>query len=174
MSALSIRCADGQDATALAEFAARTFSDTFASLNTADDMAAHLRSAYSTSQQRSEIESAQMRTLLGERSGRLCAYAQLREGKTPGCVPLSPTIELWRFYVDKSEIGSGAAHALMTAVLEEAQKRGAQTIWLGVWEHNLRAIAFYRKHGFRDIGNHVFRLGSDEQTDLIFCRTLAA
>ena len=174
MSVISIRCADSSDSAALAEFAARTFSDTFAALNTADDMAAHLRGAYSPELQRAEIESAQMRTLLGERAGRLCAYAQLREGKTPGCVPPSRTIELWRFYVDKSEIGSGTAHTLMAAVFDDAQKRGAQTIWLGVWQHNLRAIAFYRKHGFRDIGNHVFLLGNDEQTDLIFFRPLAA
>ena len=161
MSAFSIRCADPNDATTLAEFAARTFSDTFASLNTADDMAAHLRSAYSTAQQQSEIESARA-------DRRESASARLRG------VPPSRTIELWRFYVDKSEIASGAAHALMAAVLEEAQKRGAQTVWLGVWEHNLRAIAFYRKHRFRDIGNHVFRLGNDVQTDLIFFRPLAA
>jgi len=174
VSAFSIRRANSGDAAALAEIAARTFSDTFAALNTAEDMAAHLRNAYSTELQRAEIESGQMHTLLGERAGRLCAYAQLRAGATPGCVPPSRTIELWRFYLDKSEIGSGAAHQLMAAVLDEAEKSAAQTIWLGVWQHNLRAIAFYRKHGFRDIGNHVFRLGSDEQTDLIFFRALAA
>lgn len=172
MPDFAIRPANLDDASELSAFAARTFSDTFSTLNTSDDMAAHLRSAYSTAQQRAEIASPQMRTLLGERGDRLCAYAQLRIGATPGCVPPSPTIELWRFYMDKSEIGNGTARVLMAAVLDEAAKHAVGTIWLGVWEHNLRAIAFYRKHGFHDIGSHVFRLGSDEQTDLIFCRPL--
>ena len=172
MSAFKIRKAVVDDAADLAAFAARTFSDTFATLNTADDMAAHLASAYSGAQQRAEIESAQVHTLLGERDGRLPAYAQLRKGTAPGCVRSSRTIELWRFYVDLTEIGNGSARVLMSAVLAEAAKHGASTIWLGVWEHNPRAIAFYRKHGFDDVGSQVFRLGSDEQTDRVFCRRL--
>ena len=117
MSAFKIRKAVVDDAADLAAFAARTFSDTFATLNTADDMAAHLASAYSGAQQRAEIESAQVHTLLGERDGRLAAYAQLRKGTAPGCVRSSRTIELWRFYVDLTEIGNGSARVLMSAVL---------------------------------------------------------
>src|SRR5664279_3513851 len=131
MSAFTIRNANADDAADLAAFAARTFSDTFAALNTAEDMAAHLRDAYSTARQLAEIESAQMQTLLGNRDDRLCAYAQLRCAATPGCVPPSRTIELWRFYVDENEIGNGTAGELLAAVLDAAARREVETIWLG-------------------------------------------
>ena len=58
----------------------------------------------------------------------------------------------------------------MGACLEEAAGGGYETLWLGVWEHNLRAIAFYRRWGFETVGSHTFLLGSDEQTDLIMVR----
>jgi ribosomal protein S18 acetylase RimI-like enzyme len=55
----------------------------------------------------------------------------------------------------------------MDAVLSEAQARQARTLWLGVWERNPRAIAFYRKRGFQDVGSHEFLLGQDRQTDRV-------
>jgi ribosomal protein S18 acetylase RimI-like enzyme len=62
----------------------------------------------------------------------------------------------------------------MTEVLRHATIQGAHTLWLGVWEHNARAIAFYRKYGFQRIGEHVFPVGSDPQIDWLFARPLDA
>jgi ribosomal protein S18 acetylase RimI-like enzyme len=64
------------------------------------------------------------------------------------------------------------AHALMTAALAAAVERGAETIWLGVWERNPRAIAFYRKWGFEDVGSHDFLLGNDRQIDRLMVRAV--
>ncbi len=61
---------------------------------------------------------------------------------------------------------------LMQATLEAAVAAGARTLWLGVWEHNPRAIAFYRKFAFVEAGTHDFLLGRDRQTDLIMMRPL--
>ncbi len=60
----------------------------------------------------------------------------------------------------------------MAAALDVFAKRGNDVVWLGVWEHNPRAIAFYKKIGFREVGSHVFPLGTDPQRDLIFMRKL--
>ena len=85
---------------------------------------------------------------------------------------LPEPLELWRFYVDKVHHGRGIARQMMEAVIDVARERGAATLWLGVWEHNTRAQAFYRKSGFVVVGSHTFVLGADVQTDCLMARSL--
>jgi diamine N-acetyltransferase len=98
----------------------------------------------------------------------LIAYAQLR------LTPTAPhgDVELARFYVDQAHHGRGIAQALMAAVDAHARARGGTRLWLGVWEHNARAIAFYRKCGFEKVGEHPFVLGTDLQRDWDMARPL--
>lgn len=167
MQGLTIRSALTADAAALARLAKETFRDTFAADNTAEDMEAHCASAYGAEIQRREIEDEAIDTLLvADEAGELVAYAQLRLGAPP-TVTIPEPIELWRFYVTASHHGRGLARRLMSAVIDRARRRGARTLWLGVWERNLRAQKFYRKCGFADIGSHTFVLGRDRQTDLL-------
>jgi len=168
-----IRHASAADAATLAALAERTFRDTFTEVNTPENMAAHAAASYGIDKQRAEIESDRIRTLLVELDGVVAGYAQLRNGHRPDCVSAENAIELWRFYIDRSGIGSGLAQRLMQAVVVEAAEWNGRALWLGVWEHNPRAIAFYRKCGFVEVGAHVFRLGDDAQTDLIMQRELA-
>ena len=172
MDSFVIRRATPADAATLSELAWRTFNDTFAGANTPADMAQHNQRTYSEERQRAEIVSPSVVTLIGERNGQAIAYAQLRSESVPASVAMRPTIELWRFYIDKPAIGHGMAQQLMDRVLADARASGAVSIWLGVWERNARALAFYRKSGYVEVGCQVFRLGSDAQTDLIFERTL--
>jgi ribosomal protein S18 acetylase RimI-like enzyme len=81
-------------------------------------------------------------------------------------------MELKRLYVIRSWHGKGVAQALMHAAFDVARARGAKTLWLGVWERNERAVAFYGKHGFTRVGEHTFVLGSDPQTDWLLARPL--
>ncbi|MGH7648759.1 MAG: GNAT family N-acetyltransferase [Gemmatimonadaceae bacterium] len=162
------------DATALAELAARTFRDAFGADNRPEDMALHMALAYGMPQQQAELADPRLVTLLVEVDGRLAGYAQLRSGLAPACVIGERPIELWRFYVDRAWHGQGVAQALMERVDAEAVGRGARTLWLGVWERNPRAMAYYRKTGFVDFGSHVFMVGTDGQTDRIMARPLPA
>ncbi len=155
------------DASSLAALAARTFAETFAATNTPEDMQAHLARAYGVPQQTAELTNPDTVTLLAERDGGLVAYAQLRWVPAPGCVEAADAIELQRFYVERSAHGSGVARLLMTAVRDAAAAAGARHLWLGVWEHNPRAIRFYEKSGFVDVGSQVFVLGADRQTDRV-------
>jgi GNAT superfamily N-acetyltransferase len=111
---------------------------------------------------------------LVEADGELVAYAQLRRGPAPACVAGDAPIELWRFYVARGWHGRGIAPELMRRVLMEASRAGARTLWLGVWERNERAKAFYRKCDFLDAGTHTFMIGRDAQTDRILVRPLAS
>lgn len=167
-----VRRADPADAGPLARLAARTFYDTFAESNTAEDMEQFLRSTYGEEIQRAEIEDPSMTTLLVECDGALGAFAQIRMGKAPACVTGPAPIEIKRFYADKAYHGKGVAQQLMRSCEDVARREKAQTIWLGVWEHNDRAIAFYRKLGFLPVGRQDFLVGSDLQTDLVLERPL--
>lgn len=155
------------DAGRLAGLAARTFEETFGSANDPGDMALYLSSAYGLAQQSQELADPAIATLLAEVDGHLAGYAQIREGEAPSCVAGDRAIEIRRFYVDQPWQGRGVAQALMEAVRDAAGARGGRTLWLGVWERNLRAQAFYRKCGFRDVGSQPFVLGNDQQTDRI-------
>ncbi len=170
----TVRLASPADAAALAELGSRTFRDAFEAENTPEDMALYLASSYGPELQSAELRNAAVVTLLAEAGSELAGYSQLREGSEPACVGGSRPIELWRFYVERAWQGQGVAQTLMEATLEAARARGADTVWLSVWERNQRAQAFYRKSGFLDRGEQPFILGHDRQTDRVMARPLAA
>ena len=160
-----IRHATAADASPLAEFGARTFQQTFGAVNRAEDMAQYLERTYGETLQSREIADPRIITLLVEENQQLIGFAQMK-------IESAEKIELARFYVDPDRHGHGIAQRLMSASIDEAKRRGASTIWLGVWERNDRAIAFYKKSGFRDTGSHPFLVGSDLQTDRVMEREL--
>ena len=159
-----IRRGDAHDASALAQFGARSFEEAFGADNRPEDIAAYLTQTYGASQQGRELEDPDIVTLIVEDKGAMIGFAQIRRGADPDAV------EIARFYVDSAWHGRGIAQALMDAVDDAAAKLEAGRIWLGVWERNLRAIAFYAKCGFEDIGSHPFLVGSDLQTDRVMSR----
>ena len=170
---MKIRRAISADAAALSEFGARTFFETFAADNTPEDMARHLASAWNPELQRAEIEDPQLDTLLAvDGDGRFAGFAQLQAGRAPACAVTRSPVELKRFYVDKPWHGQGVARELMAAVEQTARARGARELWLGVWERNQRAQAFYAKSGFRPVGTQIFVVGSDPQTDQVMLKEL--
>ena len=170
---IEIRGAVPADAAALAEFGARTFFETFAADNTEEDMRLHLASAWSPDRQRAEILDDSVDTLLAcDSRGRIAGFAQLLAAHGPAGIPTVSPVELMRFYVDKPWQGRGLAAQLMRAVEKRALERGARELWLGVWERNERAQAFYRKHGFRQVGTQIFVVGTDPQTDHVMLREL--
>jgi ribosomal protein S18 acetylase RimI-like enzyme len=168
-----IRKANRSDAKQLAQLAERTFRDTFAATNTAEDMDSHCRVNYGESAQAGEIENPGMVTVLCEEGERLIGFAQLRWGDAPDCVLATSPGEIQRLYVARDWHGKGVAQDLMRVCIQEMHARGSDFIWLGVWEQNPRAIAFYRKFGFIEVGEHVFPLGSDPQRDIVMARSLA-
>lgn len=170
---IKVRRGEPADARLLADLAASTFRETYAVQNRPEDMALYVSRAYGQSQQEAELANPEMATLLAEVGGQLAGYAQLRASAVPDSVRGVAPLEVWRFYVAAPWHGHGVAHALMQNVEQEARAREAQTLWLGVWERNERAKAFYRKCGFVDVGSQVFVLGKDAQTDRIMVRSLS-
>jgi diamine N-acetyltransferase len=167
-----VRTATPADAEPLAALAERTFRDTFADDNSTDDMEAYIRDSFSLDRVRAELADDASTFLLAFMDGedQPDGYAKLRTGTKDLSVTGPGPVELQRLYVDRSAIGLGIGAALMRASLDAARLAGHQTLWLGVWERNARAISFYERWQFETVGKHVFRLGSDHQTDLIMAR----
>ena len=169
---LVIRGAEPSEAAVLADLMSRTFRDAFGADNRPEDLARYLAASYGEAIQAAELRDPRITTLLALLHGVPVGYAQVRRGSyLPACVTSPEPVELWRFYLEQAWIGRGLARPLMEAVESVASARG-RTLWLGVWERNARAIRFYRKVGFVEVGSHVFHVGGDPQTDLIMVRSL--
>jgi ribosomal protein S18 acetylase RimI-like enzyme len=167
---VTLRAALVDDAAEIAAFAERVFVETFGAANTEANMGAYVEKAFTPERLRDEITSADSHVAVAEFANSIIGYARLLEhatgdGERPG-------IELVRLYVDSQYHGSGVAGALMDACLAEARRRQQTSMWLGVWEHNPRAQRFYARYGFERVGEQVFLLDDDRQTDWIMERAL--
>ena len=167
-----IRRATPGDASLLAELGARTFSETFAADNAPEDMAAYVTSSFNPDRQAAELSDPASTFFIAEVGGVAAGYAKLHGGGPAAGVKGAKPIELVRLYVSREWLGRGVGETLMRACVDEARRSGHRTIWLGVWERNKRAQAFYRKWNFRAVGEHLFQLGSDPQTDILMERAV--
>jgi len=166
----AVRKALAGDACTLAALAERTFRATFGPTNDALNVDVHCDRSYDTAIQATEIADPLMATLVCDHAGILVGYAQLRWGSAPACVIAQRPAEIQRIYVDEGWHGQGVAQALMVGMLELAAEGAADCAWLGVWELNPRAQAFYAKFGFERAGDHQFVLGHEVQRDLVLVR----
>jgi ribosomal protein S18 acetylase RimI-like enzyme len=155
------------DAASLAAIAERTFRETFAADNSAESIDLHCAQKFSVQMQSEEISDPRLVTLLADIAGELVGFAQLRLAQSTTSVKGARPAELHRIYISSEWHGRGVASELMRAVYAAAANAGSDCLWLGVWERNLKAIAFYRKCGFSVVGDHVFMLGQDQQRDLV-------
>ena len=112
-----------------------------------------------------EVRSPGSLFLLAYLDGQVAGYARLYESEAPEALRGGRSIEIVRLYSEQFGIGRGVGQALMEGCIGKAREMGKEWIWLGVWAHNHRAIAFYRKWGFEKFGEHIFILGHDPQTD---------
>ncbi|MGE5233595.1 MAG: N-acetyltransferase family protein [Acidobacteriota bacterium] len=167
-----LRRAVAGDAVLLSALGERTFRDTFAADNDPADLQEYLAASFSPAKQAAELADPASTFLIAEAASTAIGYAQLRSGDAPACVRGARPTELVRIYVDRPWLGRGVGELLLTSAIGEARSAGFLTLWLGVWERNHRALAFYRRHGFTVVGSHIFQLGSDPQTDLLMERAL--
>jgi diamine N-acetyltransferase len=155
------------DAPSLAVLAERTFRDAFAARNSPENMDLHCARMFGPEIQRREIEDRGLVTTVAEAGQRMIGFSQLQAGNGHASVAASRPAELKRLYVVAEWHGRGVARLLMQDALDAAAREGCDVLWLGVWEHNPKAMAFYRKFGLDVVGTHAFMLGQDRQRDLI-------
>lgn len=162
-----IRYATREDAKMLSELGAKAFYDAFAKDNTSENMDAYLRNSFSPEIQFHELSQPDIVFLIAQSGDVPLGYAQLIINSRDEAVHGNSPLEIRRIYVLQEYIGQGVGKELMNATIREAKHRACDCIWLGVWEKNQRAIEFYKKWGFYEVGNHRFFLGEDAQNDLV-------
>lgn len=170
---VTLRLATVADAAALSDFARATFIDWYLPDNRPEDVEAHVRSTYSAALQAAELAAPGQHVMLAESADGIAGYGFLVASRP--CAALAGAMapaELRRFYVGRRWHGSGIAPRLMTATLAHARTLAASHVWLTCWERNPRALAFYKKCGFLDIGTTTFTVGTDVQTDRLLAVTL--
>ena len=155
------------DATALSVVSSQTFYDTFTGTCTEQDMQSFLEEYFNLKQVQAELSNENDFYYLAESDGKVIGYLRFMEDYRN--LPLMKewkALELKRIYVSKEFHGKGIAQQLMDFAIQFATESKYEVIWLGVWEHNLRAQKFYGKYGFVNSGHtHDFPIGSTPQTD---------
>ncbi|HEY2856143.1 MAG TPA: GNAT family N-acetyltransferase [Gemmatimonadaceae bacterium] len=170
-----MRVATPADAARLASAAGAFFLDTFGQANSAEDMEAYLTDSLSEEQVSAELSAPDSRVWLAMGAkGEIAGYVHVRQNAPADGALASEgrAVEIARLYADRRCHGQGLGAALMEKGIETALDWHADVLWLGVWERNARAIAFYRKQGFEVVGEQEFMLGTDRQRDLVMARRL--
>jgi len=164
---LRIRLAGVEDAALVADLSRKTFYESFASFNTEENMRIYMEQQCTREKQMAEVGAPGRIFFLAYVDGEPAGYASMRVSEEkPAGLTGEKAIEIVQIYAEQRMIGKGVGPALMQACVDLAREQGYEWIWLGVWEHNPRAQAFYAKWGFERFGEHIFIVGLDAQTDL--------
>ncbi|MCC9165820.1 GNAT family N-acetyltransferase [Pontibacter harenae] len=158
------------DAELLAELGWRTFDETFAAYNKPEDMAAFRPTMYTPVLQAAELADPNTEFIITEAAGEAVAYIKLNSDRAPAAIQAKHPLQISRLYISQKWTGKGLGDLLMQFALDKAKAQGHDVVWLTVWEHNIRAMRFYQKYNFQEIGELEFILGQDVQRDLYMQR----
>lgn len=143
------------------------FYDAFAAMNTPENLEAYMSEAFSETALRAELANPDSEFWFAISENEVAGYLKVNFRAAQAEFQDENAMEIQRIYVSKDFQGRGVAQILMEKTRELAESAGVDFIWLGVWEHNPRAIRFYEKMGFVTFSSHTFFLGDDEQTDIL-------
>lgn len=155
------------DVATIRDLSVETFTQTFAALNTPEDMDKYVADHLSPDVIRREVDDPDSTFLVATVDGVPAGYMKVNVGGAQTEQMPHDHMEVQRLYILKAFKRHGLGTSLMRAAFDMARAQGKTRIWLGVWEHNDPAIAFYKRFGFTQIGSHDFVLGEDRQTDLL-------
>jgi len=172
MKQIFVRAAAPEEAPLIADMSRQTFYESFAEQNTKDDMDKFMNEQFSREKLIKEVEEPGSLFFLAWDGDEAVGYARLREGERYDEFGNFSSLEIARIYAIKNAIGKGVGSALIKKSLAIAIEQQREIIWLGVWEHNQRAINFYKKWGFEKFGEHEFLLGNDLQLDWLMKKDL--
>jgi diamine N-acetyltransferase len=166
---MKIKIATIDDITPLCEIGIKTFIETYGNQNTPQDLKKYLEEKFNKKQISDEILTPKTIFLLVELETEIIGYAKMRVNLVEN--PDTKSLEIERIYIIKNYHGQKYGAMLMQKCIDVAIENNYESIWLGVWEHNPKAINFYQKWGFEIFGEHIFQLGDDAQTDFLMKKT---
>lgn len=145
----------------------QTFYDTFSPVNTEENMKKYLDEGFSSEKLAAEINNKDSEFYFAKREGKVIGYLKINSGPSQTDLKDHKALEIERIYVLKEFQGKKVGPLLFDKALQIAKRKKVEYVWLGVWEENHRAINFYKKNGFVEFDKHIFKLGNDEQTDIM-------
>jgi ribosomal protein S18 acetylase RimI-like enzyme len=163
--ALSLREADFADLASLLDVAQTSFVQAFTEGNKPENVQAYLSQAFTQVQLEKEWRNPASTFLLASLEGKLVGYTKVNLAAAQTDVQDPDSLEVARLYTLEEVWGRGVGQFLLDAALAFAKEKGKTYVWLGVWEHNARAIRFYEKNGFKTFGSHPFPFGDEIQND---------
>lgn len=152
----------------------QTFEETFSESNSEENMKNYLDEGFSKEKLDAELNDINSEFYFAVSENKVIGYLKINFGESQTELKDSKALEIERIYVLKEFHGKSAGQLLYEKAIQTAKQKGSEYVWLGVWEENLRAIRFYRKNGFIEFDKHIFRLGNDEQTDIMMKLKLIA
>lgn len=167
MENIIIRKVALSDIDQLQKISIQTFSETFASSNTEENMRKYLEEGYSLEKLTTEINDNNAEIYFATLNNSVIGYLKLNFGQSQTELKDNNALEIERIYVLKEFHGKNVGQLLYEKAMQVARQINASYVWLGVWEENPRAINFYKKNGFVEFDKHIFKLGNDEQIDIM-------
>lgn len=167
MEAIKIKQIGLADMEQLQIIGRQTFIETFAEANTKQNMQKYLEEGFTADKLTSELTNANSEFYFAEFDNKVIGYLKINFGEAQTELRDQHALEVERIYVLKEYQGKKFGQILYNIALDRAKQSGANYLWLGVWEQNKKAINFYKKNGFIEFDKHIFKLGNDEQTDIM-------
>lgn len=164
---MKIRNVNIQDIEKLKGIGKRTFTETFSSDNSEENITEYLDNGFSTEKLKTELTDKNAEFYFAELKGRVIGYLKVNSGQSQTEIKDKNYLEIERIYVLKEYHGKKVGQLLYEKAIKIAKSKNAEYVWLGVWEKNPRAIKFYEKNGFLAFDKHIFKLGNDKQTDIM-------
>lgn len=151
----------------LRDISEETFIDTFLAQNEPKNINAYVSKAFSLRRITSEYDDPNSNFFFAKYGSEIVGYMKVNTGSAQTEQAIPNAMEVERIYVRKRFQGKGIGRILLDFALSKASELSVQHVWLGVWEKNTRAIAFYSRMGFSTFGYHNFMMGDDRQRDIM-------
>lgn len=169
---LTIRYATENDAALIADISRQTFYETFAPLNSKENISIFMNVQFTKGRLMLEVGRPENIFLLAYNNNEVAGYVKLRDSRKPEGLNSNNTLEIARLYAMPKMIGKGVGKLLMQKSLDIADQKKKDFVWLGVWKENKKAIDFYKTWGFTVFGECDFILGNDLQKDWLMKKQL--
>ena len=156
----------------LQKISKETFVEAFSNENSDENMQKYLEENLSIQQLTNELLNSESSFYFARIKEKIIGYLKINFGKAQTDFKEDDSIEIERVYVNEEFQGKNVGQNLLNKAIEICIEKNAQSLWLGVWERNYKAIRFYQKNGFVEFGKHPFILGDDIQTDILMKRHL--
>lgn len=167
MTDIEIKKVTLNDIDHLQKIGRETFIETFSAGNTQENMTKYLDEGFSVEKLKNELNDSNVEFYFATLCDKIIGYLKLNFGQSQTELKEDKALEIERIYVLKEFHGKKVGQLLYDKAIHIARQNNADYVWLGVWEENPRAINFYIKNGFVAFDKHTFKLGDDDQTDLM-------